>query len=172
MKLEADRVIVMGVAGCGKSTVGTLLADRLGSQFLDGDDLHPPANVAKMSSGAPLTDEDRWPWLDRIGTAIEQAVQTKGRVVVACSALRRIYRERLINACDAPPLFFVHLSGTPDLIRERMEARSSHFMPVQLLDSQFAALEPPGPDENAIIVDISVSKARVLERILEAVSAG
>lgn len=171
MNIQTDRVIVMGVAGCGKTTIGTLLADRLGAQFLDGDDLHPPANVAKMSSGAPLTDEDRWPWLDRIGVAIEQAVQSQGRVVVACSALRRVYRERLTNACDAPPLF-VHLSGTPDLIGERMAARSSHFMPVQLLDSQFAALEPPCPDENAISIDIEGSKTGVLERIVEEIAAG
>lgn len=170
MSAPPGRIVVMGVAGSGKTTVGSLLAQRLGARFLDGDDHHPPANVAKMSSGAPLTDDDRWPWLDRIGTAIEQAVQSTGRVVVACSALRRVYRERLSDACDAP-LLFIYLSGTPDLIRERMEARGAHFMPVQLLESQFAALEPPSPQENAIAVDIGLSKTHVLERILEEIAS-
>ena len=159
------RLIVMGVAGCGKTTIGSLLARRLGSRFLDGDDHHPAANVVKMSSGVPLTDDDRWPWLDRLAAVVEDAVQSAERAVLACSALRRVHRERLTMACAEPPLF-IYLSGGRDLIRARMAARRDHFMPVHLLDSQFAALEAPGPDENAISVDIEVSAEDVVERII------
>ena len=105
-----SRLIVMGVTGCGKTTVGALLAGRLGAVFLDGDDYHPDANVAKMAGGTPLTDQDRWPWLDRLGDVVEKAVADKGGVVLACSALRRVYRDRLTDACAEPPLF-VHLSA-------------------------------------------------------------
>jgi gluconokinase len=164
------RLIVMGVAGCGKSTVGALLARRLGAIFVDGDDHHPPANVAKMASGAPLTDDDRWPWLDRLGEVMEETVRRQGRVVLACSALRRAYRNRLSAGCAVPPLF-VHLSGERELIASRMAARRAHFMPPALLDSQIATLEPIEAGENAIVIRIDTQPADVVAGILEQMGA-
>ncbi|MEM7746398.1 MAG: gluconokinase [Paracoccaceae bacterium] len=158
------RLIVMGVTGCGKTTVGALLAGRLGAVFLDGDDYHPADNVAKMSAGTPLSDDDRWPWLDRLGVVIEDAVR-QGRVVLACSALRRVYRDRISAACSEPPLF-IHLSGARDLIHGRMAARREHYMPVALLDSQIETLEPLEPDENAIMMQIDAPVDEVVARIL------
>ncbi len=159
------RLIVMGVTGSGKTTVSALLAGRLDAVFLDGDDYHPPSNVAKMSAGEALTDADRWPWLDRLGGVMEDAVAREGRVVLACSALRRTYRDRLTSACRSAPLF-VHLSGTRDVIHDRMTARREHFMPVTLLDSQIATLEPIEPDENAIVTPIDAPVDEVVGRIL------
>src|SRR3982750_3854146 len=138
-------VVIMGVSGSGKTTVGAALAVRLGLRFVDGDALHPEANVAKMAAGTPLTDDDRWPWLDAVG-----AVLADGQVVVACSALRRVYRDRLRAA--APDIQFVYLRVPRDVLEERMSHRA-HFMPVTLLDSQLATLEPPEPDERAITID-------------------
>lgn len=138
--------VVMGVSGCGKSTVGAAFAAATGGQFIDGDDLHPAENVAKMASGQPLTDDDRAPWLDRVAQALT------GHVVIGCSALKRAYRDRI--RAGAGPVRFLHLSGTRDVIAARMAVRPGHFMPLGLLDSQFATLEPPGPDEDAITVDI------------------
>lgn len=161
-----DRLIVMGVTGSGKTTVGALLAGRLGGVFLDGDDYHPAANVEKMARGDPLTDDDRWPWLDRLGAAIEEAVASEGCVVLACSALRRVYRDRLSAACASPPLF-VHLSGGQKLIHDRMATRREHFMPVTLLESQLATLEPIEPDENAIVTEIDAPADRIVGRILK-----
>ena len=140
----------MGVAGCGKSTVAAMLAEAAGGTLLEGDALHPPANIAKMSAGTPLTDADRWPWLDAIGRAM---AATPGPVFAACSALRRVYRARLAAAAGAP-VFFLHLDGERALIARRMQSRSGHFMPGSLLDSQFATLEVPGPDETAASIDI------------------
>lgn len=159
------RLIVMGVTGSGKTTVGALLAGRLGAVFLDGDDYHPPENVAKMSAGAPLTDEDRWPWLDRLGEVIETSVAREGRVVLACSALRRVYRDRLTRACAEPPLF-IHLSGARELIHGRMAARREHYMPVALLDSQIETLEAIEADENAFVTEIDAPVDQVVARIL------
>ena len=159
------RLIVMGVTGSGKTTVGALLAGRLSAVFLDGDDYHPEANVAKMAGGTPLTDEDRWPWLDRLGEVIEEAVAAKGRVVLACSALRRVYRDRLTAACSRAPLF-IHLSGGRDLIHGRMAARREHYMRVALLDSQIATLEPIEDGENAIVTTIDAPAEQVVARIL------
>jgi gluconokinase len=161
----AERLIVMGVTGCGKTTVGALLAGRLGAVFLDGDDYHPPSNVAKMAKGTPLTDDDRWPWLDRLGDVVEEAVASQGRVVLACSALRQAYRARLAGACKAPPLF-VHLAGERDLIHQRMTARREHFMPVALLDSQIETLEPIQEGENAIVTPIDAPVDTMVSRIL------
>ncbi len=141
------RAVVMGVSGSGKTVVGRALADALGVPFVDGDDLHPPANVARMSAGLPLRDEDRWPWLDEIAR-----VMAKGPVIVACSALRRVYRDRI--RAGAGDVIFLHLSGSRELIAGRMAARKGHFMPPALLDSQLATLEPPEPDEAAVTVDI------------------
>lgn len=135
------RVVLMGVAGCGKSTVGSALSAATDIPCLDGDDLHLAANVAKMAAGTPLTDEDRWPWLDRVAAAL-----ARPPLIVGCSALRLAYRDR-IRAGAGGPLRFVHLAGDRALIAARMAARTGHYMPPALLDSQFAALEPPGPDE-------------------------
>ncbi len=160
------RLIVMGVTGCGKTTVGALLAGRLNARFLDGDDYHPTANVEKMASGKPLTDDDRWPWLDRLGDVFEKSVAEQDRVVLGCSALRRIYRDRLTNACAAAPLF-IHLSGRRELIHGRMAARRDHYMPVGLLDSQIATLEPMEQDENAIALEVDATADQITSRILE-----
>ena len=140
----------MGVAGSGKSAVGTAVAHRIDATYLDGDDLHPQANIDKMSRGEPLTDEDRWPWLTKVGQAL---VGDAGIRIIGCSALKRRYRD-LITQEAGGDVLFVHLAGSKTLIAARMSARSGHFMPTSLLDSQFAALEPPGADEQAITVDI------------------
>jgi gluconokinase len=137
----------MGVSGSGKTTVGARLAAALGMRFVDADDLHPAANVEKMTAGLPLTDADRWPWLDAVG-----AVLAHGEVVVACSALRRIYRDRLRDA--APGLELVYLHGGRELLAERMR-RPGHFMPESLLDSQLDTLEPPTFDERPLAFDVA-----------------
>ncbi|PPF45586.1 gluconate kinase [Pseudoclavibacter sp. AY1F1] len=137
----------MGVSGCGKTTIGSALAAALGSTFVDADALHPAGNLAKMAEGTPLTDEDRWPWLDAVGSAL-----SAGEVVVACSALRWSYRERLCAA--APDVSFVHLHGPVELLRERMSARRDHFMPTLLLDSQLATLEPLLRSERGTVVSL------------------
>lgn len=162
-------VIVMGVSGCGKSTVGQALASRLGWDFRDGDAFHPAANVAKMRSGAPLTDDDRWPWLDAIATHAAELEAAGGHVVIACSALKRAYRDRL-HASGAR-IRFVHLAGSYELIDARMTARVNHFMPPSLLASQFATLEPPGPDEAAITVSIDAPPEEIVATALAALRA-
>jgi gluconokinase len=143
-------LIVMGVSGTGKSTVAGLLAGHLGWPLQEGDDLHPEANVDKMEKGIPLTDDDRWPWLDRIGEWIDEQGRQNEPGIVTCSALRRAYRDRLRR----PNVVFVYLAGTREAIRRRMAAREGHFMPLSLLDSQLDTLEPPGPDEQVITVDL------------------
>ncbi len=143
------RIVVMGVSGCGKSSVGLALAEALGARFIDGDDLHPEANKAKMAAGIPLNDDDRWPWLDLVGEALAES-----NTVVACSALKRVYRERILAA--APGTFFVHLHGTRELLAQRMNARPNHFMPVSLLDSQLNTLELLGVDEPGVMLDIAL----------------
>ncbi len=154
------RAVVMGVSGCGKSSVGEGLAARLGIAYRDGDDLHPPGNVARMRAGTPLTDADRWPWLDRVAGVLA----AQAPVIVGCSALRRAYRDRL-RAGAGGEVRFVHLTGRRDLIAARMAARRGHYMPASLLDSQFAALEPPGPDE-ALSIDIDRPLPDLIDAIL------
>jgi gluconokinase len=146
-------VLVMGVSGSGKTTIGRLLAARLGVSFADGDDLHPPGNVAKMAAGHPLTDHDRWPWLTAIGQWMsEQATAGRGGVV-ACSALRLVYRDLLRRLVGpAATVRLVHLDPDRDALRDRMQRRDGHFMPAALLDSQLATLEPPGEGERPIVV--------------------
>jgi gluconokinase len=146
----STRIILMGVAGCGKSSVGEAISARTGIAYRDGDDLHPAANVEKMRSGIPLTDEDRWPWLDQVGRELAD----KAPLIIGCSALKRVYRDR-IRALAGGPVTFVHLAGSRDLIAGRMAQRTGHYMPLSLLDSQFAALELPQPDEGALTADIS-----------------
>ncbi len=144
---EGDAVVLIGVSGSGKSTVAKRLAPALGATFLEGDDYHSSANVAKMRSGSPLTDADRWPWLDALGHAIATHSAQGRAVVVACSALRRAYRDRLQQAARRP-LTFIHLTIDPAILRARMQARRQHFMPSTLLYSQLKTLEPLQSDED------------------------
>ncbi|MFD3843907.1 gluconokinase [Streptomyces sp. NPDC058642] len=159
-------VVVMGVSGTGKTTIGPLLAARLGVPYAEGDDFHPPANIAKMSAGTPLTDEDRWPWLDAIGDWADGRAGLGG--VVSCSALKRSYRDRLRAA--APGLVFVHLAGDRALIEDRMSHRQGHFMPTALLDSQFATLQPLQEDETGVAVKVTGSPEEITGRAAKALT--
>lgn len=145
--------VVMGVSGSGKTTVGRIIAERLDWTFAEGDSFHPPENVAKMASGHALDDADRWPWLQRVRDWIDDQVAAGRSGVVTCSALKRSYRDLLSK--DRPEVVFVHLAGTAEQITERLVPRHGHFMPAALLDSQFHDLQPLGPDENGIEVDVA-----------------
>ena len=144
-------LLVMGVSGCGKTTIAGLLAKHLGWRLLEGDAFHPPENLAKMRAGTPLTDDDRWPWLRAIAAAIDDARRENQSVVVACSALKRAYRDVLTGG--HADVVLIYLRGSRDLIASRLAVRRDHFMPPGLLDSQFATLEEPGPDEHPIVAD-------------------
>jgi len=159
----ADPVVVMGVSGSGKSTVGRLLAARLGVPFVEGDDLHPEASVAKMAAGIPLDDADRAPWLDAVAAELDRPV------VVSCSALRRSYRDRLRRA--APGLRLLYLRGPRELLASRLAHRSGHFMPVSLLESQLATLEEPAPDERAVVLDVEATPAELVAAAAEALGS-
>ena len=156
----------MGVSGCGKSSVGAALAETLGARFIDGDDLHTSDKKAKMNSGIPLEDSDRWPWLDRVAKALAEDVSTSptesgsGGNVIACSALKRSYRERIL--AGAPNTFFIHLDGSREILEQRLGNRTGHFMPATLLDSQLAALEPLGSDEPGAVIDIDQSISQII----------
>jgi carbohydrate kinase (thermoresistant glucokinase family) len=157
-------VVLMGVSGSGKSTVAALLAAALGCQFQEGDDLHPPQNVEKMRGGTPLTDADRLPWLRKIAAEID-GWRAGGKCgVLTCSALKRSYRDIIIG--DRHDVVLVYLKGSRDLIHRRMAERQEHFMPVALLDSQFATLEEPMPDEHPIVVDVSGKPAEIADEIV------
>lgn len=151
----------MGVSGSGKSTVGAALARRLNVPFVDADTLHPPANIAKMTAGEPLNDDDRYPWLDIVGAWL---ADHRGGGVVSCSALKRKYRDQLRAHC--PPVVFLHLRGSPELIGGRLAARAGHFMPVALLRSQFDALEPLGDDEAGLTVDVGQPVDAIVDAIV------
>lgn len=143
-------MVLMGVAGCGKSSVGADLAPLINASYTDGDDLHPQANIDKMSAGHPLTDEDRWPWLHIVGQTLGES---NNRTIIGCSSLKRAYRDAITQAANAP-VTFIHLSGSRAVIESRLSSRQGHFMPTALLDSQFTTLEAPDSTENAIEVDI------------------
>lgn len=157
----AWRVVVMGVSGCGKSTVGRGMAERLGVNFVEGDALHSEQNVARMAAGIPLTDADRHGWLQAVAEQLSHATAAASGVVVSCSALKRAYRDLL--RAGAPDLRFVFLHGSPALLAERMASRSGHYMPPSLLQSQLQTLEPPGRDEAAIALDIAMPPAALVD---------
>ncbi len=164
---DAARVlVVMGVSGSGKTTVAEKLAARLRWPFQEGDALHPPANVAKMHGGTPLTDEDRWPWLDRIAAWIDARLAEGEHGILTCSALKRSYRQRIIGGRSGVRL--VYLWGERDLLAARIGARHGHFMPPTLLDSQLATLEPPGADERPITVHVGPAPEVLVEQIVTA----
>ena len=143
-------IVVMGVSGSGKSTVGAALAQRLGVPFADADDFHPPANIAKMTAGQPLDDGDRHPWLEAIG---EWLAEHRDGGVMSCSALKRTYRDQLRRHC--PAVEFVHLTGAPEVIAARQASRPGHFMPASLMASQFGTLEPLQPDERGVTIGVT-----------------
>jgi gluconokinase len=157
-------LLLMGVSGCGKTTTAQRLAKRLNWAFRDGDSFHSPANVEKMQAGAPLTDDDRWPWLDAIGAWIDDLRRSDMRGIVTCSALKRSYRMRLLH--NRPDMQLVYLKGSQALIADRISRRRNHFMPPALLLSQFATLEEPRGAERPIIVNVAMPPNRVVERIL------
>ena len=158
-------LVIMGVSGSGKSPIGETLGQRLGWPYADGDSFHPPANVAKMKSGQPLTDEDRWPWLKAIAAEIERRRQLGEHIIIACSALKKAYRDILVHGRD--DIRMVYLNGSQDLVADRIGHRKGHFMPPGLLDSQFATLEPPSADERPIVVSIDASVDLIVEHILQ-----
>ncbi len=160
-------IVIFGVCGCGKSTVGKILATRLESPFLEGDAFHPETNIQKMTANIPLSDEDRIPWLQNLGQALGKSTRANGITIAACSALKRYYRDQLIEAAQMPILFF-YLEGSKELIAKRMAERTDHFMPVGLLESQFATLEAPDLDERVITCSINQTPEQIAEDALAA----
>lgn len=170
MSAPLQHLIVMGVSGSGKSTVAEGLAERLGWPFLEGDTLHPPANVAKMAAGTPLTDDDRWPWLEAIAAWIAAREAEGTPSISSCSSLKRAYRDLLRKG--APGVRFVHVAGDQAVLAARLAARQGHFFPARLLASQFATLEPPDPDEDAVTVDLDQPPEAQVEAALAALGLG
>lgn len=162
--MPALAIVVMGVSGCGKTTAGTALARRLRCKFIEGDDFHSDAARAKMASGAPLTDDDRWPWLDRLGVRIGAEFRAGNAIVASCSALKESYRQRLRSAAGIP-LSFVWLHAPENILHARMRKRKNHYMPASLLHSQLAILEPPA-GENVFAVDASVQTKEMIANVL------
>ncbi|HWA18380.1 MAG TPA: gluconokinase, GntK/IdnK-type [Devosia sp.] len=166
--VKARIIVAMGVAAVGKTALGSALARRLASPFLDGDDFHPVANKEKMRAGIALTDSDRWPWLDSLGAALGRESRSSGLVVGACSALRRVYRERLLQAA-AEPILFLFLEGEVEALERRIRARRHEYMNPALLASQLATLEPPDAHENAVRVDVGEPVPAIVEKLFETV---
>lgn len=163
---EPDFIVVMGVSGSGKTTVAKGIAEAMGWEFAEGDDFHPKANVDKMASGHPLTDEDRWPWLEAIGAWIERRAEAGSSAVITCSALRRVYRDLLSKG--RPGVRFCHIEADSSLIADRLEHREGHYMPPSLLPSQLATLEPLEPDEPGVTVSAAATVDDVIQHALEA----
>lgn len=157
-------LIVMGVSGCGKTTIGEMLAERLSASFADADTFHSQSNKDKMHKGIPLNDEDRWPWLHAIRAAIVEKEQSGQSAVFPCSALRKVYRD-ILRESDSE-VIFVYLKGTEELLQERLKTRKGHFFDPSLLRSQLDTLEPPGPEENPIVADIALSPEEIVELVL------
>ncbi len=158
-------VVVMGVSGSGKSTIGAALAQQLGVPFLDGDNFHPEANVTKMSQGISLTDDDRWPWLEALGKAMRKKAEQSGGVIAACSALKCIYRDKLSGHIELPMVYAL-LDGERDTLFKRMNARRDHYMPASLLESQLADLERPRPDEPVLTVSIEQDVDSIVDELM------
>ncbi len=158
----ARHIVVMGVCACGKSTIGEALAGKLDTPFKDGDSLHPASNIEKMEQGVALEDEDRWPWLKRVGEELGKA----DAMIIACSSLKRSYRD-FIAEQSGRAVTFLHLTGTRELLKERMGQRTGHFMPTSLLDSQLATLETPGSDERVVTVDIDADVETIVVRAMD-----
>ncbi len=158
-------IVVMGVASSGKTSLGEGLSEKLGWPFRDADSFHPPANVAKMSGGIPLTDEDREPWLAAIAAWIDELRAAGKHGIVTCSALKKAYRRVIVG--DRPDVALVYLKGTRELVGKRMAERQHHFMPPSLLDSQFATLEEPGPDEHPLVMPVELSKDEIVRQVLQ-----
>jgi gluconokinase len=163
-------LVVMGVSGCGKTTTAELLADRLGWPFQEGDALHPPANVEKMAAGHPLTDDDRWPWLEKVAEWAEGRLDAGGSGIITCSALKRVYRDRIARRGSG--IEFVYLRVPKTVVADRLEHRRGHYMPPALLDSQVATLEEPAPDEPAIRIDAGRPPRVIVDEIVEALRLG
>lgn len=157
-----DCFVIMGVSGCGKSSIGTTLAAQIGACFVDADDLHPQDNISKMAAGIALTDADRTPWLETVGRAF---AQTDGALVIACSALKRSYRDTIRDTATRP-VAFLHLDGTQTVIADRLGGRRDHFMPTKLLESQFAALEPLESDETGTRVKIDQTPPAIVNELV------
>ncbi len=169
MNLTPARIlIVMGVASSGKSVVGKAIARRLHAPFLDGDQYHPSANKEKMRSGIPLTDDDRWPWLSTLARSLHEAAEGKGVAIGACSALKRSYRDHLIQEAGEP-ILFVFLDGSEELIGSRMRKRTHEYMPLTLLASQFATLEVPEPDENVLTIPVTLTVEQIADKAVKEV---
>jgi gluconokinase len=157
-------LVLMGVSGCGKSTIGDLLAAKLGWPMIEGDEFHPPENIAKMRAAVPLTDADRWPWLAAIADRLDTWCVAGTSGIITCSALKRVYRDRL--GSGRPGLLFVYLKAAPDIVRPRLVGRLGHFMPVGLLDSQYQALEEPAADEPVMTVAADRPPAEIVADII------
>jgi carbohydrate kinase (thermoresistant glucokinase family) len=168
--MSGRRIVVMGVSGCGKTTVGRLLAQALALPYVEGDELHPPENVARMAAGIALTDVDRQGWLQAVAQRLADTQARQRGVVVTCSALKRRYREQLRAA--APDLQLVYLSGPPALLAERLAHRQGHYMPPSLLQSQLVTLEPPQADEPALCADVSQPPAAIVAELVRQLTSG
>ncbi|MHA6646228.1 gluconokinase [Mesorhizobium sp. A623] len=167
---DLQHIVVMGVSGCGKSTIGTDIATRLGWPFDEGDRFHLPASIEKMSAGIPLEDADRWPWLEKLAGFIGEHQSAGRSSILACSSLKRAYRDLLRTG--APRVRFLHLDGDRAVLQARLDARKGHFFPPDLLASQYATLEPLGPDEDGIVVDVDQTVEAQVETAIRELGIG